>query len=154
MFGFFVGTACLIGLVAVARRGHRYHHHFGHGGHHGGFGRRFGGRFFFHRILDRLDTTPGQEKVIREAMHDFKEEAWTLRREVRGTRTELADALRAAELDKALIDRVFAKHDEAIEKLRASLVNTADKVHGTLDERQRKQLADMVEAGPWGYAGC
>ena len=154
MFGFFVGTACLIGLVAVARRGHRYHHHFGHGGHHGGFGRRFGGRFFFHRILDRLDTTPGQEKVIREAMHDFKEEAWTLRREVRGTRTELADALRAAELDKALIDRVFSKHDEAIEKLRASLVNTADKVHGTLDERQRKQLADMVEAGPWGYAGC
>jgi hypothetical protein len=27
-------------------------------------------------------------------------------------------------------------------------------VHGTLDERQRKQLADMIESGPWGYAGC
>jgi len=33
-------------------------------------------------------------------------------------------------------------------------LNTADKVHGTLDERQRKELADMIEAGPWGYAGC
>jgi Spy/CpxP family protein refolding chaperone len=156
MFGFFIGTACLIGLAAVARRGHRYHHGYGHGGchHGGGFGRRFGGRFIFHRILDRLDTTPGQEKVIREAMHDFKEEAWNLRREVRGTRTELADALRAAELDKAVIDRVFAKHDEVIEKLRASLVSTADKVHGTLDERQRKQLADMIESGPYGFAGC
>jgi hypothetical protein len=33
-------------------------------------------------------------------------------------------------------------------------VNTADKVHGTLDERQRKQLADMIESGPYGFAGC
>lgn len=145
MFGFFIGTACLIGLVAVARRGHRYPHHHGH---------RFGGRFIMHRILDRLDTTPGQEKVIREAIHDLKEEAWSLRREVRGTRSELADALRAPELDKAVLDRVFTKHDEVLEKLRASFVGTADKVHATLDERQRKQLADMIESGPWGYAGC
>ena len=113
MFGFFIGTACLLGLVAVARGGRR---HFGHGG--GCHGRRgFGGRFVFRRILERLDTTPGQEKVIREAIHDLKEEAWALRREVRGTRVELAQALRAPELDKALIDRVFAKHDEVIEKL-------------------------------------
>jgi hypothetical protein len=34
------------------------------------------------------------------------------------------------------------------------LVGTADKVHTTLDEQQRKRLADMIEAGPWGYAGC
>lgn len=153
MFGFFVGTACLIGLVAVARHG-RHRHWGAHGLHHGGYGRRFGGRFFLHRILDRLDTTPGQEKVIREAIHDFKEEAWSLRREVRGTRSDLADALRAPELDKAALDRVFGKHDELIEKLRASLVATADRVHGTLDERQRKELADIVESGPWGYAGC
>jgi hypothetical protein len=161
MFGFFIGTACLIGLVAVARRGRHHYGYGGHGchghGHHGhGFGRRGwgGGRFFFHRILDRLDTTPGQEKVIREAIHDFKEEAWTLRSEVRGTRGEIAAALRSPELDRAVIDRVFAKHDEVIEKLRASLLSTADKVRGTLDERQRKQLADMIESGPWGYAGC
>ena len=147
MFGFFIGTACLIGLVAVARRGrHRY---FGHG-HHG----HRGGRFFFRRVLDRLDTTPGQEKVIRTAISDFKEEAYNLRGEVRGTRGELAEALRSPELDKAALDRVFEKHDELIEKLRASFLRTADQVHGTLDERQRKQLADMIEAGPWGLAGC
>jgi Heavy-metal resistance len=155
MLGFFIGAACLIGLAAVARRGRHFGHHYGHGGcgHHGrrGFG---GGRYFFHRILDRLDTTPGQEKVIREAIHDFKQEAWSLRSEVRGTRTEIAQALRAPELDRALLDRVFEKHDEVIEKLRASLLGTAGKVHGTLDERQRKQLADMIESGPWGYAGC
>jgi len=156
MFGFLFGTACLLGFAAVARRGHHRHHFgygacYGHGRH--GF-RGFGKRFFFRRVLERLDTTPGQEKVIREAIHDFKEEAWSLRQEVRSTRTEIAEALRAPELDKALLDRVFAKHDETIEKLRAMLVGTADKVHTTLDEQQRKRLADMIEAGPWGYAGC
>jgi hypothetical protein len=73
---------------------------------------------------------------------------------VRGTRRELAEAIQAPELDRALIDRVFAKHDDVIEKLRASLLRTAEQVHGTLDERQRKQLANMIESGPWGYAGC
>lgn len=148
MFGFFIGTACLIGLYAVARRGGHRHHGCG-GGHYGRGG--FGGRML-RRALERLDTTPGQEKVIREAIHDFKAEAWNLRGEMRGTRSELAEALRAPELDKALLDRVFAKHDEVIEKLRASVVDTAEKVHTTLDEQQRKRLADMVESGPWGYA--
>ena len=154
MFGFFIGTACLLGLAAVARHNHRYRHgHFGHH-HRGGFGRRFGGRFFLHRVLDRLDTTPGHEKVIRDAIHDLKDQAWGFRRELRGTRTQLADALRGPELDKAVIDRVFAEHDEVIEKLRASLVDAAGKVHGTLDERQRERLANLLEAGPWAYAGC
>lgn len=155
MFGLFIGTACLIGFAALARRG-RQHHFYGfghghggcHGGHHGMRGH------FFRRVLSRLDTTPGQEKVIREAISDIKDEAWSLRSELRGTKTEIAQAIRAPELDKALIDRVFAKQDEVIEKLRALLLSKAEQIHGTLDERQRKQLADMIESGPWGYAGC
>jgi Heavy-metal resistance len=147
MFGFFIGTACLVGLFAVARQG-RHHRHFGHGG----WRRGFGGHFILRRALQRLDTTPGQEKVIREALHDLREEAYDLRREVQSTRADLAQALRAPELDKALVDRVFAKHDEVIEKLRAALLDNAEKVHTTLDEQQRKRLADMIEGGPWGYA--
>jgi hypothetical protein len=150
MLGFFIGAACLLGLYAVARRGRRPHFYGSHGGCHGRRG--FGGRHLFNRVLDRLDTTPGQEKVIRTALHDLSEEAWGLRSEVRGTRSEIAAALRTPELDKDGLDRVFAKHDELIERLRASLLRSAEQVHGTLDERQRKQLADMIEAGPWGYA--
>jgi hypothetical protein len=150
MFGFFIGAACLIGLVAVARRGRR-----GFYRHHGGFhGRRHAGRYLFHRVLDRLDTTPGQEKVIRSAMHDLSEEAWGLRSEVRATRVEIAAALREPELDKTRLDGVFAKHDELIERLRASLLRSTEQVHSTLDERQRERLAEMIESGPWGYAGC
>lgn len=155
MFGFFIGTACLIGFAALARRGRRHHFYgfgHGHGGCHGGH-RGLRGHLL-HRVLTRLDTTPGQEKVIREAMSDLKDEAWNLRSELRGTKTEIAQAIRAPELDRALVDRVFAKQDEVIEKLRAMLLTRAEQIHGTLDERQRKQLADMIESGPWGYAGC
>jgi Spy/CpxP family protein refolding chaperone len=150
MFGFFIGAACLIGFAAVARRGR--HHHFGHHGWHGRRG--FGKRFFLHRVLGRLDTTPGQEKVIREAIHDFREDVFSLRGELRSTRRDLAQALRSPELDKAGLDRIFAKHDDVIEKLRASVVETAEKVHTTLDSQQRERLADMIEDGPFAYAGC
>jgi Spy/CpxP family protein refolding chaperone len=155
MFGFFIGTACLIGFAALARRGRRHHFYdfgHGHGGCHGGHRGMRG--HLFRRVLTRLDTTPGQEKVIREAFSDLKDEAWSLRSELRGTKTEIAQAIRAPELDKALIDRVFAKQDEVIEKLRALLLAKTEQIHGTLDERQRKQLADMIESSPWGYAGC
>jgi uncharacterized membrane protein len=149
MLGFFIGTACLVGFIAVARRSH--HHYRGWGGRgHRGHARRF----IFRRVLSRLDTTPGQEKVIRSAVNDFKDEAFGLRSEVRSTRAEIAAALRPSELDKAALDRAFAKHDEVLERLRSSFVNAADQIHGTLDDRQRKQLADMIDAGPWGFAGC
>jgi hypothetical protein len=152
MFGFLIGTACLVGFAALARRGHR-HHFYGRGGcHRGRHG--YAGRFFFHHALERLDTTPGQEKVIREAFTDFKEQAWALRGELNATRSDVAQAIRAPELDKALIDRVFAKHDEVIEKLRASLLQTAEQIHSTLDERQRKHLAAMIESAPWAHATC
>lgn len=149
MFGFFIGAACLVGLYAVARGRRGYFHGHRQGWH----GRRgFGPRYLLNRVLDRLDTTPGQEKVIRTAMQDLSEETWGLRGEVRGTRSEIAAALRAPELDKEQLDRVFAKHDELIERLRASVLRSVEQVHGTLDDRQRKQLADMIEGGPWGYA--
>jgi len=142
MFGFFIGTACLVGLVAVARGG-RY---FGYRG--------FGRRRLLHWALARLDATPGQEKVIRGAVYQFGEEAWALRREARDTRSDIAAAFRAPELDKALLDSVFEKHDDLIEKLRTAAVRAAEQVHGTLDERQRKDLADMIEAGPWRRVRC
>lgn len=150
MFGFFIGAACLIGLVAMTRRGR--HHSFSHGDWHGRRG--FDGRFFFHRVLDRLDTTPGQEKVLRSVMHELAEQASEWRSEVTGTRMDVAAAFRAPELDKVLLDSVFVKHDELIERMRASAVRAAEQVHSALDERQRKQLADLIESKPCHLAAC
>ena len=89
MFGFVIGFASLVGLISVLRKGrcagrfhggdcgHHHHHHHGHGGppwaRHGR-----GPHRWMHRLFERLDTTPGQEKEIRAAVRDFMDEAWDL----------------------------------------------------------------------------
>jgi hypothetical protein len=148
MFGILFGTVCLIGLIAVVARGrhHRYHRH-GYG-----YYRGFGPRNALNAVLARLDTAPGQEKVILGAVDDFVERARASGREIRGTRKELADALRGEELDQARLDQVFGRHDAAIADVRAAGVDAVRKVHGALDERQRKILSDLVDSGmPFGF---
>lgn len=148
MFGFFIGTACLLGLFAVARWGRHGHGGRACRGRHGP-----GGRYWLHHVLDRLDTTPGQEKAIRGAVDEFSEEAQGLRREARSTRSEIANALRGSEVDEALLAQVFGKHDALLTRLRAAWLRTTHQVHATLDDRQRAKLADLLESGPFGYAG-
>ena len=143
MFGFFIGTACLIGLFAVARggRGHRWRHH-------------HGAQFALHRVLDRLDTTPGQEKTIREAVRDFAEEASELRLEVSRTRKDMAEALRSDSIDHDLLQQVFQKHDTLLARLREAFVRSAEQAHATLDQKQREKFANIIEAGSFGYGRC
>jgi len=69
MFGFIVGAACLFGLVRVLR--HARHGHFGHHGPFGRFRGGFGPRMMLRGLFERLDTTPGQEKVIAAAIAGF-----------------------------------------------------------------------------------
>jgi Spy/CpxP family protein refolding chaperone len=149
MFGFLFGTACLLGLTATVARGHHHHHRCGHGGHGHGFrGRR--GRFFLNHLLDRLDTTPGQEKVIREAVDTLVDQLHEGKREFRGTRGDVANAIRAEVLDRASVEAIFDRHDQVIDRVRSSALDAFTKVHETLDQRQRKILADIVESGPFG----
>ncbi len=150
MFGFFFGTACLLGLVAVVARGRRHRYHrFGYG-RHGGFGPRGA----VNAVLSRLDTGPGQEKVIQQAVDDFVAHARESGREVRGTRRDIAEAVRGDRVDEARLNEVFDRHDAALSGLRAAGVETMRKIHEALDERQRKILADLVESGPhYGFYG-
>ncbi len=147
MFGFLFGTACLLGLTATfARSRHEGHHCSGHRGR--GF-RSGRGRFVLNRLLDRLDTTPGQEKVIREAVDSVMEDVHEARGEFRGTRADVAQAVRSETLDRGAIDGVFERHDRVIERVRQNALDSFSKVHETLDERQRKILAELIEAGPF-----
>ena len=150
MFGFLFGTVCLLGLTATVAR----HRHHGHGGHHCGGGRMRGfrsgrGRFILNRLLDRLDTTPGQEKVIREAFDTLMEELYDARGEFRGTRADIAQAIRSENLERAAIEAVFTRHDQVIDRVRQHALDAFSKVHETLDDRQRKILADLIESGPF-----
>lgn len=155
MFGFIIGTLCLIGLVRVVARGRwggRYGGYYRHG-YRGGYGRRGA----LNAVLARLDTAPGQEKVIAAAVDDFIGHARETGREVRDTRKAVADALRADHLDEGRLNEVFGRHDAALDRIRRAGVESARKVHEALDERQRKILGELVENGFYGFGhhyGC
>ena len=152
MFGFVFGTLCLIGLVRLVGRGRwgRHHGYYGHWrghGHHRGFGPRGA----LNVVLARLDTAPGQEKVITQAVSDFVDQARAQGREVRDTRRVVAEALRAERLDEARLSEVFGRHDAALDHVRRAGVDALRKVHEALDERQRRILGDLLESGFHGY---
>jgi Spy/CpxP family protein refolding chaperone len=149
MFGFLFGTACLLGLTATFAK--RHHHH--EGRHCGGRARGFRsgrGRFVLNRLLDRLDTTPGQEKVIREAVAVLLDEVHDAKREFRGTRADVAQVIRAETLDRAAVEAIFDRHDTVLDRVRQNALDAFAKVHETLDARQRKTLAEIIESGPFG----
>jgi uncharacterized membrane protein len=161
MFGFIVGAACLAGLIHMMRRRRCYgrggwggwgHHH-----HHGGWGRGWdddrggGSPFWLRGLFSRLDTTPGQEKVIREVVEELRNEASGFRGEVRRARGDLADALRSDNVDETALGEAFARHDDALTRVRKGVVGGLAKLHEALDERQRRLLADFLESrGGWG----
>jgi Spy/CpxP family protein refolding chaperone len=169
MLGFLIGTACLIGLVKVARWGRhgacaggacgpgygfRGHHHHGHGwGHHGGHGERGGrgGGWWMRGLYERLDTTPGQEKVIRQAFDEVMEATRAGRGELDRTRRDVAAAIRAGGVDETAMGELFARHDETLREVRKTFVGALAKVSEALDEEQRKRLADMIERGAGGF---
>ena len=99
-------------------------------------------------LFERLETTPGQEKVIQEAVEELQTAARTFKGELRGTRADVARVFRGPAFDEALFGDVFARHDTAIETIRKAAVGAFAKVHDALDEQQRRKLGDLIESGP------
>jgi hypothetical protein len=123
--------------------------HFGGGPQHwmrGGFG---GG--VMRMLSERLDATPAQEKVIRDATEEFRDAVSKLRGEGRKTRADVASTFRKGHFDEVLFGEVFARHDRGIEDVRKAFVGMGARIHDALDERQRAELADLIEAGPAGW---
>jgi Spy/CpxP family protein refolding chaperone len=146
MFGFIIGTVCLIGLVKVLRRGRGWHGRWGHGrygtGYEGGHGGR--GRWFLRSIFQRLDTTPGQEKAIVSAIDELRQNRAIVREEAQQTREDLARVVASGLVDDAALEETFARHDRALAQLRVAFVEAVKKVSEALDDGQRKQVADVL----------
>ncbi len=155
MLGFIIGTACLIGLVKVLRRGG--YGPFGHGGcgraHYAGYGggqRGFGGpRMWLRSMFERMGTTPGQEKAIMSALDELRSNRNVVRTEAEQTRADLARAVSSGLIDDSTLEETFARHDRLLAQVRVSFVEAIKKVNEALDERQRKQLADLLERRGW-----
>ena len=143
MFGFLFGTACLAGFLYNLRRGPWRH------GRRGGPG-RWSWRARLRWLFERLDTSPGQEKVIVQAADELTEAAEKLRGELGATRTAIAQSLRGEAFDAAALRELDARHDALIDELRKTLRGSLAKVHEAMDARQRRELADLIEHG-WGH---
>jgi hypothetical protein len=174
MFGFVVGTICLILLIKMARvrrriyaagcggyarswgwhgwhGGHAWHGGWhghgwhGHGWHgHGGVGFR-GGPLRW--LFEELQTTPGQEKAIVAAIEELKSVADAARGEWPLTRKDLAAAFTAPSFDAEHLGHTFARHDDTLRDVRKAIVGALAKIHDALDEKQRARLADLLERG-------
>jgi hypothetical protein len=144
MLGFLFGTACLVGLVWVWKGG-RWHSHQGCGRSRGWLPLRW--------LFERLDTSPGQEKVIRFEVEELLNKFGDFERTLRESKTDVAKAFRADDFNAEVMGDVFSRQDGAIDELRRGLVGALAKVHDALDSRQRARLADLLESMPgrgWG----
>ena len=171
MFGFVIGTACLLGAFMYARRHHhgwhghhrcgprgRWRHHHGH--HHepwhdrGGWdeGWQGGGprmpscgmERMVGWLATRLEATPEQYRVIRNEVEQFMDKTHELRRELRLSRDDIAKAMSGASFDEEVMGESFARQDERIRELREQLVGALARIHDALDPRQRDRLVELA----------
>ena len=169
MLGFLIGAACLVGLFKTIRMGYGGYGRFGggcHGGHHFGGRRGFGGwrgggggggwggpRMALRALFERLDTSPGQEKVILSALEDLHAKKRAIADEFVQTRKDVARAMRGGVFDEAALQEAFGRQDELLVQLRATVQVALKTIHEALDERQRGIAADLLEHGPFGLHG-
>ena len=164
MFGFVIGTLCLLGLIGLVRASFHHHHHFAHGGYgpHGRWGGRRGGhgRGFERGVAQaagevfkrRLRIDEDQEGIVDHALTDLRGSGREYVDLLKDVRKDLAAAFAGEVVDEAAISSAFARHDEEMAKTRRDAVSALKQIHGVLDADQRKAATEWlgaVEPGRW-----
>lgn len=151
MFGLIVGSIGAYGLYRTLRGG-------GHCGRHGGpmgrgfdrgYGRGFGGGFggggFVRGPLrwafERLDTGPGQERVIKQAV----EALWSQKRQMKDQasrlRSELGELMTGESLDEQKISDMRQSLSRDLETAMDAVEKQLRVVFDVLEPQQRQELA-------------
>ena len=149
--------AAAIGVLGIAamRRAHRCGHGFHGYGWYGPYGdgmRRHGARrrWMMHALFRRIDATPAQERAIVAELEKLEDRVHAAKAGVHEARGDLAAALRGPVLDDAALGAVLGRVDAAIGEVRSAVIGALRGVHGLLDDRQRGQIADLLERrGGW-----
>lgn len=105
-------------------------------------------RLLLRGLFRRLGTRPEQEAVLGEEADALAAEVRALREAGRALREELAAMLDAPTLDRAAVDAALAERLARLEALRRRTAEALARVHGALDEGQRRALAAMLRSGP------
>jgi hypothetical protein len=153
----------VLGFAALrhARRCHGYygygwHGPFGHGhfGHHGARGRHHArARMMLHWLFTRIDASPAQERAIIGEVEKLQERVHGAKTGLRDARGDLAAALRGPALDDAALGAVLGRVDTATGEARSAVIDALRGIHGVLDDRQRSQIADLVDQGGGWWRG-
>ncbi len=98
-------------------------------------------------VFERLETTPGQERVISDAVEAMRAAAEPLRGEWSRSRVDVARGLRAETFDRTSLREAWVRQDERVRGLRDAMELELARVHEALDERQRRMLGDLIEGG-------
>lgn len=153
----------ILGFAAMRRAHHRCHGHYGYGwcgpfgyghhGHHGFRGRR--GRWMLHALFSRIDASPAQERAIIGEVEKLWDRVHGAKGGMREARGDLAAALRGPVLDDAALGAVLGRVDAATGEARSAVIDALRGIHGLLDDRQRAQVADLLDRGGgwWGGFG-
>jgi uncharacterized membrane protein len=155
----------LLAFVAMRRAHRRCHGHYGYGcgpfgygfqGHHGfhGFAGRHGRkRALLHMLLARIDASPAQERAIIGEVEKLQDRVRAAKAGAKDARGDLAAALRGPVLDDAALGAVLGRVDTATGEARSAVVDALRGIHGVLDDRQRSQVADLLEHGGGRWRG-
>ncbi len=161
MLGFVLGTGCLLGLIHVLRHGGCSHRHWAHAHHFGCHGapfwaprQGFGARTLLRGLFARLQTTPSQENAIIATIDELIDTGRQVHVQMRGARSDMAEALRNPSADGSALAGARAKVQTGIDTMLQVVDRAFGTVHQTLDDRQRRVLADLIESGhgfdtPW-----
>ena len=107
-----------------------------------------------HAALARLDATPAQERVIVGEVDRVRERVHAAKGNLRDARGDLAAAMRGPSLDDAALGAVLGRVDAATGEARAAVVDGLRNIHAVLDDKQRAQVADMLDhSGGWWRGG-
>ncbi len=119
-----------------------------YGHHHGRYGRR---RWMLNAALARIDATPAQERAIVAEIDRLQDRVRAAKAGVKDVRGDLAAALRGPVLDDAALGAVLGRVDATTGEARAAAIDALRGIHGVLDDRQRTQIAELLDQGGGGW---
>jgi hypothetical protein len=98
-------------------------------------------------LFERLQTTPGQERVIAEALRELRSAFKKATEEKAKGAKQVAEALRGDDFKVENMAESFAHLESSVEAVRDASFSALAKIHEALDEKQRRILADIVSRG-------
>jgi uncharacterized membrane protein len=103
-----------------------------------------------HWLLSRIDASPAQERAIIGEVEKLQDRVRAAKAGMQDARGDLAAALRGPVLDDAALGAVLGRVDVATGEARSAVIDALRGIHGVLDDKQRSQLADLVDrSGGW-----